>query len=143
MNRYTGNSFRNAAKMLPRRATLSFGAPSARCTIYWSVHQYHSPMTGAQIAMPSHGKFWLKYHASLTTRPASFLTSVGAQVASTPAGTMGFHRLNMSEPQISRRRLQPPNSCKPKIVSSAEPPMRTQTWTASLYATARMPPSSV
>jgi len=34
MNRYTGDNFRNAAKIEPRRATLSFGAPSARCTMY-------------------------------------------------------------------------------------------------------------
>ena len=38
--------------MLPRRATVSFGAPRARWTMYWSVHQYQSPMIGAQISMP-------------------------------------------------------------------------------------------
>ena len=41
--------------MLPRRATVSFGAPRARWTMYWSVHQYQRPMTGAQMAMPSQG----------------------------------------------------------------------------------------
>ena len=34
MKMNTGSSFRNAAKMLPRRASVSFGAPSARCTMY-------------------------------------------------------------------------------------------------------------
>ncbi len=66
MNRYTGKSLRKAAKMLPWRATFWFGAPSARWTMYWSVHQYQRPMTGAQIAMPSQGKLALKYQACLT-----------------------------------------------------------------------------
>ena len=64
--------------MLPRRAVCSFGAPKARCTMYWSVHQYHRPMTGAQIAMPSQGKWSLKYHASDDAAAASF--STGAHV---------------------------------------------------------------
>ena len=55
MKMNTGSSLRNAAKMLPRRACCSFGAPKARCTMYWSVHQYHSPMIGAQKSMPSQG----------------------------------------------------------------------------------------
>ena len=53
--------------MLPRRAICSFGAPRARCTMYWSVHQYHRPMIGAQKSMPSQGKLPLKYQACLTT----------------------------------------------------------------------------
>ena len=73
--------------MLPRRATCSFGAPNARWTIYWSVHQYHRPMTGAQMAMPSHGKFLLKYHACRTVSPAAFFSQTGDQVPSTPGGT--------------------------------------------------------
>src|ERR1035438_9095521 len=85
MNRYTGNSLRNAAKMLPRRATVSLGAPRARCTIYSSVHQYHIPMMGAQKSMPSQGKLSLKYHACLTIWPA-LLTITGAQVPVWPAG---------------------------------------------------------
>ena len=93
--------------MLPWRAILSSGAPRARWTMYWSVHQYHSPMTGAQIAMPSHGKFWLKYHASLVMFPAASLFSTGDQLPSTPWGTIGFQRLNMSEPQSRRNSLQP------------------------------------
>ena len=56
MNRYTGKSLRKPAKMLPRRATCWFGATSARCTMYWSVHQYHRPMIGAQKSIPSQGK---------------------------------------------------------------------------------------
>jgi hypothetical protein len=51
----TGSSFRKAAKMLPRRASRSLGAPRARWTMYWSVHQYHRPMMGAQRSMPGHG----------------------------------------------------------------------------------------
>ena len=95
--------------MLPRRAVCSFGAPKARCTMYWSVHQYHSPITGAQIAMPSQGKLPLKYHASRTISPAAFFSSTGAQVPWTPAGKSGFQRLNMSEPQITRSSCQPPS----------------------------------
>src|SRR5690349_306280 len=98
MNRYTGNSFRNDAKIEPRRATVSFGAPSARCTMYWSVHQYHNPMIGAQISIPTQGKFPLKYQASFMTFPAASVWSTGAHDPCTPAGIMGFHRLNMSEP---------------------------------------------
>ena len=55
MKMNTGRSFRNAAKIVPRRASRSFGAPRARCTMYWSVHQYQRPMIGAQNSMPSHG----------------------------------------------------------------------------------------
>ncbi len=51
----TGRSFRKDAKMVPRLASCSFGAQSDRWTMYWSVHQYHSPMIGAQKSMPSHG----------------------------------------------------------------------------------------
>src|SRR5581483_6799286 len=98
MNRYTGNNFRKAAKMLPSRATFSFGAPSARWTMYWSVHQYHSPIIGAQNNIPSHGKLSLKYHASLTTFPAASICSTGDQELATPCGISGFHRLNMSLP---------------------------------------------
>ena len=75
--------------------------------MYWSVHQYQSPMTGAQMAMPSHGKLPLKYQASLTICPASFFTSTGAQEDSTPAGMSGFQRLNMSEPQMLLSSPQP------------------------------------
>src|SRR6266571_9134189 len=98
MKRYTGASFRNEAKIAPRRATASLGAPNARCTMYWSVHQYHSPMIGAQKSMPSQGKYPLKYHASFTTCPAELVSRTGAHVPCTPAGINGFHRLNMSEP---------------------------------------------
>src|SRR5580658_2636990 len=98
MKRYTGESLRTAAKMLPWRATLWLGAPSARWTIYWSVHQYHSPMIGAQKSMPSHGKLPLKYQACLTTLPAASDWITGDHVPCTPAGMSGFQRLNMSEP---------------------------------------------
>ncbi len=89
--------------MLPRRAICWLGAPKARWTMYWSVHQYQSPMTGAQIAMPSQGKLVLKYQA---IRPGSF---TGAQVPSIPAGMSGFQRLNMSEPQRRLSSPQPPS----------------------------------
>jgi len=67
--------------------------------MYWSVHQYQSPMMGAQISIPGQGKFPLKYHACLTIAPAEFVSSTGDQVDWTPAGVIGFHRLNISEPQ--------------------------------------------
>ena len=51
----TGLSFRNEPKMVPRRASVSFGAMNVRCTMCWSVHQYHSPTMGAQNSMPTHG----------------------------------------------------------------------------------------
>src|SRR5215471_4277181 len=98
-----------AAKMLPRRATCSLGAPRARWTIYWSVHQYQRPITGAQMAMPSQGKFWLKYHAWRMVWPSAAFSQTGLQVDSTPGGTMGFQRLNMSEPQRFFSSPQPPN----------------------------------
>ena len=41
--------------MVPRRASRSDGAPSARWTMYWSVHQYQSPTMGAQKSIPSQG----------------------------------------------------------------------------------------
>ena len=43
------------ANIDPRLASVSLVAPSVRCTIYWSVHQYHRPMIGAQNSMPNHG----------------------------------------------------------------------------------------
>ena len=55
MKMNTGNSFRYAAKMLPRRAVRSSLALRARCTMYWSVHQYHKPIIGAHSSMPGHG----------------------------------------------------------------------------------------
>src|ERR1035437_1090315 len=108
MNRYTGKSLRNAEKILPSRATFSLGAPRARCTMYWSVHQYQRPMTGAQMAMPNQGKWLLKYQAILTTSPLEFFSITGDQVLLTPAGMSGFQRLNMSEPQMWRSSPQPP-----------------------------------
>ena len=85
--------------MLPRRAIVSFGAPRARWTMYWSVHQYQRPMIGAQISMPGHGKLPLKYHACLVTAPAALVSSTGDQVDWTPAGVIGLQRLSISEPQ--------------------------------------------
>ena len=55
MKMNTGRSFKNAAKIVPRRARFSSRAPRARCTMYWSVHQYHMPMIGAQKSIPSQG----------------------------------------------------------------------------------------
>ena len=55
MKMKTGSSLRKAAKIVPRRASVWFGAPSVRCTMYWSVHQYQRPMIGAQNSIPSHG----------------------------------------------------------------------------------------
>src|SRR5678815_852675 len=95
IKRKTGVSFKKAANIEPRLASFSFGAPSIRCTIYWSVHQYHNPIMGAQSNMPGQGYLSLKYQASLAT---SF---TGAHVPSTPAGTIGFHKLNISGPHIS------------------------------------------
>src|ERR1041385_6255442 len=111
MKRYTGKSLRKAAKMEPRRASVSFLAPSARCTMYWSVHQYQRPTIGAQKSIPNHGKLSLKYQASLTTAPEALVSSTGAQVLCTPAGIIGSHRLNMSDPHQARSSLHPPSLC--------------------------------
>ncbi len=126
MKMNTGSSFMKAAAMLPRRAIVSFGAASARCTMYWSVHQYHRPTIGAQNNMPSQGKLSLKYQA---IRPVSF---TGAQVASMPAGTSGFQRLNMFEPQTVRNSSQPPSSISPNTVTIAEPMMKMIVWRVSV-----------
>ncbi len=85
--------------MLPRRAVRWSGAPSARWTMYWSVHQYHRPMIGAQISMPGQGKLPLKYQAWRTIAPAPLVSRTGAQVDWTPAGVIGRQRLSISEPQ--------------------------------------------
>src|SRR5687767_2936449 len=107
IKRKTGVSFKKAANIEPRLASFSFGAPNMRCTMYWSVHQYHNPIMGAQSNIPGHGYLSLKYQACL---PASF---TGAQVASTPSGTTGFHKLNISLPQISFSLSHPPSACNP------------------------------
>src|ERR1017187_8950866 len=99
--------------MQPRRATRSLGAPRARWTMYWSVHQYHRRMTGAQMAMPSQGKLELKYHASFIIWPPGFFTSTGAHADSTPAGMSGFQRLNISEPQMLLNSPHPPSLMSP------------------------------
>ncbi len=105
--------------------------------MYWSVHQYHNPMIGAQKSIPSHGKFVLKYQA---IRPGSL---TGAQVPSTPAGISGFHRLKYSGSSAARSPLHPPSSDSPNMVSRSEPMIRISVCSASVYATARMPPITV
>ena len=86
--------------------------------MYWSVHQYQRPTIGAQNNMPNQGKWSLKYHAM---RPLSW---TGAQVPSMPAGTNGFQRLNMSEPQAACSFPQPPSSMSPNTVTRADPTMK-------------------
>src|ERR1700687_4534468 len=100
-------------------------------------------MIGAQNNIPNQGKLPLKYQACLTTCPAALVSITGAHVPCTPGGISGFHKLNMSDPHQWRSSPQPPNLCSPQNVSSAEPLMSTITCTASLYATARIPPSMV
>ena len=138
MKMNTGRSFRKAAKIVPRRASLSLGAPSVRCTMYWSVHQYHNPMIGAQKSIPSHGKLVLKYQAM----PAGLLDR--------RPGALDAGR-NQRLPQIertpcrarARSPLHPPSSDSPKKVSRSEPMIRISVCSASVYATARMPPITV
>ena len=55
MKMKTGRSLSIAAAIEPRRASCSFWAERTRWTMYWSVHQYHSPMTGAQNSIPIQG----------------------------------------------------------------------------------------
>src|SRR5688572_23938748 len=93
--------------------------------------------------MPSHGKFPLKYHACLSSRPPLSVSITGAHVPSTPGGTRGFHRLNISDPAHFRNSPHPPSSIRPYVVSSVDPRISTTTCTVSLYATARIPPSAV
>jgi len=68
----------------------------------------------------------LKYQA---IRPASF---TGAQVPSTPGGTSGFQRLNMSGSSAARKPLQPPIFARPNAVSSVDPTTSTSVCTASV-----------
>jgi hypothetical protein len=105
--------------------------------MYWSVHQYQRPTIGAQNSIPTHGKSPLKYQA---IRPGSI---TGAQVPSIPVGTRGFQRLNMSEGRAARKALQPPSLARPNTVNTAEPTTRIPVCTASVYATARIPPMTV
>ena len=51
----TGRILSAPASSAPARAWLSFFAPSTRCTIIWSVHQYQMPRIGAPKKMPVHG----------------------------------------------------------------------------------------
>src|SRR6185369_8086464 len=111
--------------------------------MYWSVHQYQRPTMGAQINIPTQGKLPLKYQASFKTFPAASVSSTGAQVPSTPAGIIGFQRLNISEPHQWRSSCQPPSFTSPYAVRENEPRMSTKVCTASLYATARIPPRAV
>ncbi len=60
-----------------------------------------------------------------------------------PSGTSGFQRLNMSEGSAARNAPQPPIASSPYQVSTAEPSTRIAVCTASVYATARIPPSTV
>ena len=52
----TGRIFRNPANTVPVRASLTLRAASTRCTMCWSVHQYHTPRIGAPNTMPVQGK---------------------------------------------------------------------------------------
>ena len=56
---------------------------------------------------------------------------------------IGFQRLNISGSSAARSPLQPPTAERPKIVSSSDPSTSTAVCTASVYATARMPPTTV
>ena len=94
----TGSSLRNPAEIVPRRASLALRAASTRCTMYWSVHQYHTPRIGAPNTMPVQGKFgWF----------------MGFQIWKKSAGTRAA-----SPPQ-------PPTAPSPSAVSRAEPPIST------------------
>ena len=126
MKMKTGSSLRQAAKIVPRRASVTLGAASVRCTMYWSVHQYQRPTIGEHSSIPGHGYSWLKYQAM---RPASF---TGAHVPSTPAGSSGFHMLNIAGSRAARSSPHPPRARSPNIVSSREPSTRIAVWTASV-----------
>ena len=59
----TGSNFRYPAKRAPFRALVMSFADKARCTIYWSVHQYQIPNIGAPNNIPVQG-----YSVSLAGR---------------------------------------------------------------------------
>ena len=100
--------------MLPRRATFSLGAPRARWTMYWSVHQYHNPITGAQIAMPSQGKLPLKYHACFTSWPAAFRFDHGGPCALDAGRRQRLPEIEHVGPaQSAGSSLHPPSVIKP------------------------------
>src|SRR6056297_31857 len=55
-NKNTGKSFNKAPKIVPRLPSLIFFAVKARCTIYWSVHQYQIPVIVLAISSEGQGK---------------------------------------------------------------------------------------
>ena len=91
-------------------------AASVRCTMYWSVHQYHSPTMGAAKSMPGHGK------------SGSF---------------QGRHMLKCVGPHCSRSSAQPPRCHRPSAVIVSDPMISTTACIASVYTTAFMPPTTV
>src|SRR6056297_2243957 len=55
-NKNTGKSFNKAPKMVPLLPSLIFFAVNARCTMYWSVHQYQIPVIVLAISNEGQGK---------------------------------------------------------------------------------------
>ena len=113
--------------MVPRRASLSPRADNTRCTMYWSVHQYHSPMMGEHSSTPSHG-------VSLGSNRNPGKPCVSGVVDS------GRHRCRLSGFAASNA-SQPPISFRPTNSSTAEPASNTGTCMASVHNTDNMPPA--
>src|SRR5678815_1025527 len=95
--------------------------------MYWSVHQYQSPMMGEQSNTPSHG-------VSLGSNRNPGKPCVSAVVDS------GRHRCRFSGLAASNA-SQPPISLRPTNNNTAEPANSTGTCMASVQSTDNMPPA--
>src|SRR5690606_9754274 len=115
-NRNTGSNFNNAPKIVPLLPSLIFLAVRVRCTIYWSVHQYHIPTMVLVINKVGQGN-----SGSEAERHISRYSGV----------------------TVSFILSHPPTSCSPIKVNTAAPKTNTTAWSASVYITARIPPTTV
>ena len=114
----TGQTLRKPPQMAPRRASVSDLAASIRCTMYWSVHQYQTPMIGEAIMTPSHGNVGSESGRHSENRS----TFCAATACSSP---------------------HPPSRSSPKMVMNSEPRSSSPVWSTSVYTTARSPPRTV
>ena len=114
--RNSGSCFSHAPRMVPRRALAMPLAASTRCTMNWSVHQYHTARIGAPNRMPVQGNSgWFMLRQRLKAR--------GCTAACIPS--------------------QPPTALRPITVTAIAPPSSTNICTMSVYNTARSPPHAV
>ena len=115
-NRNTGNNFNTAPKIVPRRPSFIFLAVNARCTMYWSVHQYQIPTIVLVINSEGHGK---------------------------SGSVAGLHILKYSGVKVSVILSHPPTLSSPIKVKTVAPKINRTACKVSVYTTARIPPNTV